>query len=266
MPRVRTSRNVAEIMLTNTSESNVAALRSIRRFFPKLLPKNALLKTSDVDEARWVFHPVVGIVQRLRFWLVLSLIPKRRFRRLLEIGYGSGILLPELAQHCDELYAIDIHQNAAQVDCTLRHHEVHAELLRGCATSLPFQDHTFDCVIAMSCLEYIDSPDRAALEIKRVLKSEGCFIFVTPGDSPVLDFALTVLTGLSAHGPTGSSARAAGPPTRSGSRRTSPSSGARPTAARRSCSGRRARRRSRGCSRSATSGACRWSRRAATPA
>jgi len=169
----------------------------INVFQPKLLPRTALIKTGDADQAILNFHPLLGIFQRLRFLLVLSLLPMRRFSRLLEIGYGSGIFLPELAYQCDELYGIDIHPHAARVLGNLRRHHVDAELMQGSATALPFHGKTFECVVAMSCLEYIDPLVSAVREIRRVLTSDGCFVLVTPGNSPVIDFAHDLLTGRS---------------------------------------------------------------------
>jgi SAM-dependent methyltransferase len=170
-------------------------LGSIHRLFPQLLPKTALVKTSDVDAGEWTFHPFLGIIQRLRFWLILSLLPTRRFTKLLEVGYGSGIFLPELSQYCKELYGVDIHQNASRVSGHLRRQGVEAKLLSGSATVLPFKDKTFDLIIAVSCLEYMDPLESAVQEIKRVLRPDGCFIFVTPGNSPVIDCIHDLLTG-----------------------------------------------------------------------
>ncbi len=173
-------------------EKREAAKSCFQLFFPKLLPKSALIRTSDVEPPKF---NVISLLQRLRFWLILSLLPRRRFVRLLEIGYGSGIFLPELAQHCDELYGIDIHPNAAGVLHNLRKHQVNAKLVRGSATSFPFDNESFDCVIAVSCLEYMDPMNTVALEIKRVLRSDGCFVFATPGNSHVIDLVVDQLSG-----------------------------------------------------------------------
>ena len=162
---------------------------------PTLLPPSALVKTSDVDKAEWNFRPLLGMIQRLRFRLILSLLPKRRIGRLLEIGYGSGVFLPELSAHCDELYGIDPHQKAAGVSRHLRSHHVNATLFSGSAVALPFQDESFDCIVAVSCLEYMDPFESAVAEIRRVMRRDGSLVFVTPGNSPVLDFAHYVMTG-----------------------------------------------------------------------
>lgn len=162
---------------------------------PTLLPPSALVKTSDVDKAEWNFRPLLGIIQRLRFRMILSLLPKRRIGRLLEIGYGSGVFLPELSRRCDNLYGIDPHQCAAGVAHHLRTHRVDAKLFSGSALALPFQDESFDCIVAVSCLEYMEPFSQAATEIRRVMKRDGSLVFVTPGNSPLLDFAHYVLTG-----------------------------------------------------------------------
>ena len=162
---------------------------------PTLLPPGALIKTSDVDKAEWNFRPLLGMIQQLRFKLILSLLPKRRIGRLLEIGYGSGVFLPELSTHCDELYGIDPHQKAAGVSQNLKSHHVNATLFSGSAVALPFQDESFDCVVAVSCLEYMDPFEKAVAEVRRVMRRDGSLVFVTPGNSPVLDFAHYVMTG-----------------------------------------------------------------------
>ena len=38
------------------------------------------------------------------------------YAHLLETGTGSGIFLPELARHCEKLYAFDIHPYFDNID------------------------------------------------------------------------------------------------------------------------------------------------------
>lgn len=177
--------------------SPAASIGYRTRLWPKLLPRTALVATGYQDVPTLNFHPILGVVARLRFWIMLSLLPNHRFPRLLEIGYGSGIFMPELSLHCDELYGIDIHTHAAEVMRHLEHHRIEAALTRSNGTALPFGDRTFDCIVAMSCLEYMEPLESAAREIKRVLKPGGCFIAVTPGHSPLIDFGHDLLTGRS---------------------------------------------------------------------
>lgn len=164
----------------------------------KLLPLEALQKTGPVDHADWNYKPVLGWIQRLRFDLVLRLMKSHHYRRILEIGYGSGVFLPELARHCDQLYGVDVHPRQAEVQATLATLGVKAELHCSGAESLPFDNEFFECVVVVSALEFVSDLERVCQEAERVLAPGGRMIVITPGASPVLDFGLKVLTGKSA--------------------------------------------------------------------
>ena len=101
--------------------------------------------------------------------------------RLLEIGYGSGILMPELNRRCDELFGIDPHPHADDVAARLRSHNIHAQLASGSAEKLPYANGMFDRAIAISSIEFVPDADVACREIIRVLKPDGRLIVVTPG-------------------------------------------------------------------------------------
>ncbi|MBZ5593044.1 MAG: class I SAM-dependent methyltransferase [Acidobacteriia bacterium] len=161
----------------------------------KLLPPAQLLKTGPIDHADWNYRPFLGAIQRSRFRLALRLLDNRRVHRLLEIGYGSGVFLPELALHCDELYGIDVHQMAEPVSKVLAGSNVHAKLYTAGATKLPFPDGFMDGIVAVSSLEFVEELQQACTEIARVLARGGWLIVITPGHSPVLDLGLRILTG-----------------------------------------------------------------------
>jgi SAM-dependent methyltransferase len=160
-----------------------------------LLPPEALLKTGEVDHANWNHRPVIGAIQRLRYRLVLSLLGGSKFEKLLEVGYGSGVFMPELSRRCEELYGIDIHPMSDDVTAVLAKHDVKANLSTASVTELPFEDRFFDCVVTVSSLEFVEEIDRACREVKRVLSPGGVFVVITPGYSRLVDFGLKVLTG-----------------------------------------------------------------------
>jgi SAM-dependent methyltransferase len=164
----------------------------------KLLAPDVLLKTGPVDHADWNFRPFLGQIQRRRFHLIRSLLPREPVGRLLEIGYGSGIFLPELAQHCKELHGIDVHESHAQIMEMLARFGITARLQRAGAEALPFDDGHFDCIVAVSSLEFVPDIAAAARELARVLSPKGKLVMVMPGYSKVLDFGLRILTGESA--------------------------------------------------------------------
>ena len=164
----------------------------------KLLPREKLIKTGDVDHADWNFKGILGRIQRTRFELIVSVLGSLRPQRLLEVGYGSGIFMPELARRCRELYGVDVHGRHAEVAEALRTEGVTAQLFRGSAEALDFPDRYFDCIVAVSSLEFIGDIGKAARELRRVLSDSGCLVMVTPGHSAVVDLGLKILTGASA--------------------------------------------------------------------
>ena len=160
-----------------------------------ILPSDKLIKTGKYDKAEWNYRKLLGYIQRLRFRLAISFLSRQQFSRLLEIGYGSGIFLPELAKYSENLYGIDIHDKHLQVRAMLKELNISADLYSANVLDLPFDDNFFDCIIAVSTLEFIDDIDTACKEIKRVLKKDGAFIVVPPGRSLLADISLMILTG-----------------------------------------------------------------------
>lgn len=118
----------------------------------------------------------------------------RRFGDALEIGYGSGIFLPELARRSDRVHGVDVHDRRAEVDASLRSQGVQARLYTASAESMPLADASMDLVVALSALEFIDDLDAVAGEVARVLRPGGLMVLVTPGKNPVLDTGLRLLT------------------------------------------------------------------------
>lgn len=163
-----------------------------------LLPLKSLIKTGDVDHADWAYRPVLGMLSSSRFRLIKKMLVEKHVERLLEIGYGSGIFLPELAKHAEKVCGVDIHDNATEVAEKLLEFNVKAELISCGAEEMKWENDSFDFVVAVSTLEFVSDLDKVCREVKRILKPNGSFMIVTPGQSPMLDFGFKILTGKSA--------------------------------------------------------------------
>jgi ubiquinone/menaquinone biosynthesis C-methylase UbiE len=165
----------------------------------RLLPRRALLRTGVVDHADWNYRLLLGWIQRLRFRLVVALLPPGRVGQMLEIGYGSGVFLPELARHCWELHGTDRHHHADAVQESLARFGVNVRLQSAPAERQPFASSSFDVVVAVSVLEFVDDVDAACREVRRVLRPEGHFVVVTPGPSRMVSTAASLLSGKDAN-------------------------------------------------------------------
>lgn len=160
-----------------------------------LLPRSALQKTNDLDQGDWNFRPVLGWVQRLRLRCVAAVLASSpRAERLLEVGYGSGVFMPELARYTRDLYGADVHDRAAAVNATLAANRCPAHLVTASADALPYRDGAFDTVVTVSTLEFVPDVAAAVAELVRVTRAGGRLVIVTPGQSALIDLGLRVLT------------------------------------------------------------------------
>lgn len=161
----------------------------------KLLPSEYITKTSEVDRAEWNYRSMLGIVQKVRFSLIDHVLDNIKVSRLLEIGYGSGIFLPHLAQYCDEIYGLDPHSHNENVADTLKSLGINALLTQGRIDEYTgYPDEFFDVIVAVSTLEFVEDMEKGCEEIKRILKNDGRLMLVTPAHFWVYDFMLKILT------------------------------------------------------------------------
>jgi ubiquinone/menaquinone biosynthesis C-methylase UbiE len=155
---------------------------------------NILVTTGSVDYAHWNYQFPIKYIQQFRFKALLKFMGDKRYDRLLEVGTGSGIFLPELSRHCHSIYAIDVHDKMTAVESLCHKLSIDAKLKRCGIESTPFPDNFFDIIIAVSVLEFVNDLDMALDEIKRILKPEGFFLTICPQQSPLLDAILNLYT------------------------------------------------------------------------
>ncbi len=162
----------------------------------RLPPKGSLPTTGPVDAVAWYYRPLVGMIMRGRLAFVRDLLAARRPQAVLEIGYGSGIFQYELAPLSRVSIGLDIHEHGAAVRTRLAQDHLAVQLVRGDGCVLPFAAASFDAVVIVSALEFV--PDAAAClhESLRVLRQQGCLVFLTPRPLPWADRILQLLVGI----------------------------------------------------------------------
>jgi len=111
---------------------------------------------------------------------IMEIIPFMEGTRTLEIGHGPGHLQRVLLNR--GLVTVAIDESAPMAYLAKRNTDGKAKLTRGLAQQLPFQNETFDTVIATFPAEYIYD-ERTLSEVKRCLSDGGRFI-VLPGAIP----------------------------------------------------------------------------------
>ena len=102
-------------------------------------------------------------------------------KKVLEIGVGSGRLTNHLANKIGAqalLNAIDINPNMLEI-AREKVKASNVEFLVADAQSLPYPDHSFDCVICQFSFMFLPDKQKGFNEAWRVLKPGGQFIFLT---------------------------------------------------------------------------------------
>jgi ubiquinone/menaquinone biosynthesis C-methylase UbiE len=105
--------------------------------------------------------------------------------KVLEVGIGSGLNLPFYTREVDSLVGVDpsielwrmAQQRVAQAPFPIEYIGVSGE-------NIPRADQTFDTVVMTWALCTIPDPRQALAEMRRVLKPQGCLIFVEHGLAP----------------------------------------------------------------------------------
>ncbi len=129
--------------------------------------------------------------------------------RLLDLATGPGYVAGRAVARGAEVVGLDLSERMLAF---ASEHVPDAEFVRGDATELPFEDESFNAVIAAFLLLHLAEPERAPAEAARVLESDGAAAF-TVWDVPARGRWLGVL--VDAIGEVGVSAPAtvpAGPP------------------------------------------------------
>jgi ubiquinone/menaquinone biosynthesis C-methylase UbiE len=108
------------------------------------------------------------------------MLPSRRYRRVLEVGAGTGFFLLNLWQsgYVGEAHATDLSpgmlavcaENARRIGCDLRIRMADAE-------ALPYPDGEFDLVVGHAILHHLPQPGTALAEAFRVLAPGGAVLF-----------------------------------------------------------------------------------------
>jgi len=144
-------------------------------------------KTAPDDPIDYYYKLPTARLYRARLRLVSALLGADRFDAMLEVGYGSGIYLPDLDRRCHRLAAVDVHSERERVEAMLRHLEITADLHDASLFEMPFSDGEFDGLVCLSVLEHITELDASLTEFRRVLRPEGVAVLGFPIRNLVTD-------------------------------------------------------------------------------
>jgi len=165
------------------------------RFSFCLPPKGVLEPNGPDDPLLYYYHPVVGSLYRSRIKQALSLLTQP-YESILELGFGSGVMMPTLNTIGKKVSGIDSHSNPLKVTNNLKKIGINASLTRGDFFDTHYQKESFDLVVAISVLEHIRDIERAIERVYYLLRPGGHFLVGMPR---VNNFMVTAFNAIGYH-------------------------------------------------------------------
>ncbi len=124
------------------------------------------------------FRGLETFFHRKREKLLKTLIKKySEGGKYLDAGCGSGLITRHLAKG-----SIGIDINPKNIKRAKKYAPL-AEIIEGDVENMPFSDNNFSTIICSEVLEHMPNPQKAILEIKRVLNQNGVLIGTVPKKS-----------------------------------------------------------------------------------
>lgn len=164
--------------------------------------KSACLKTFSLteyagvnkdDPIRFYRLPLIGSIYRRR--VELCLLELNGGKRILEVGFGSGITFLCLKEIYGEIHGIDLTANAGAIQSFFQRKGVQTFLRNGSLLDLPYARGSFDAVLLISILEHLKPEElpRAFAEIVRVLVPGGQVVYGVPVERRLMTLAFRLL-------------------------------------------------------------------------
>lgn len=121
------------------------------------------IKMGNLEKTHWYF-----VAKRKFLDIVLNAYAPQK-AKILDVGCGTGAVMEHVLAKNNEVCGVDMSDVALEF-CRQK----------GLADNMPFQDGSFDVVLALDVLEHLDHPEAAVAEVKRILKKGGLFIATVP--------------------------------------------------------------------------------------
>lgn len=125
----------------------------------------------ELEDSHWWFRGRRAILRRI----LADRLASEPGRLVLDLGCGTGAMLPELARH-GAVHGADADPEAVRF-CRARGFS-DIELLD--SQALPWEADTFGAVTAFDVLEHLDDDRGMVAEIRRVLRPGGCLFLTVP--------------------------------------------------------------------------------------
>jgi ubiquinone/menaquinone biosynthesis C-methylase UbiE len=159
----------------------------------KFLSRSEYAAVDHNDPLRFYYWPIIGPLYQSRVQMCLA--ECTGGKRVLEVGFGSGLTFLNLHDLYDEIYGLDLNAPVDEVAEIFKRRGIETKLFNGSVLQMPYEDGFFDTVLLISILEHLkpEQLKQAFSEIRRVLRKNGQVVYGVPVESPFMVFAFRML-------------------------------------------------------------------------
>jgi ubiquinone/menaquinone biosynthesis C-methylase UbiE len=127
---------------------------------------------------RWFATPIGSLVRRVEAELILDLLKPKQGEIILDAGCGTGIFTLDILKVSSQVIGLDLSlPMLIQAGRKLKGYPF--QMVLGNMLNLPFLEDSFDKVVSLTALEFIEDAKGAAEELFRVTKKGGCIVMAT---------------------------------------------------------------------------------------
>jgi ubiquinone/menaquinone biosynthesis C-methylase UbiE len=153
-----------EIKMNNNDLAKIKEIELHKRL------SSGYAKRHNIDYSR-LYHDY--LTQEL-----LSMMPKKKELRVLDLGCGSGIMIKELATEYEEVVGLDISASMLRKINLENYNNI--TLIQGDAESPPFKNNSFDVIICRGTLHHLQDVESALKNLNKILNTNGIIISAEP--------------------------------------------------------------------------------------
>jgi ubiquinone/menaquinone biosynthesis C-methylase UbiE len=128
------------------------------------------------DHSASVYDTQYGEEQEAKIKAALNELKLKRHSLVLDVGCGTGLLFPHIAEDVNLLVGLDLSSNILRQAKKRAKQFLNVALLRADADFLSFPDRTFNVIFAITLLQNMPNPLHGLREIKRVAQSKATVI------------------------------------------------------------------------------------------
>jgi len=152
-----------------------------------LPPKGMFVQGGQDDPLPYYYRPLIShlFTQRINSGLQLLRPP---YDVILDVGYGSGILLPTLGQYGKMVMGVDRDTEPEVVMKSLESYSIVCKLFKSDIATVPIQEESVDLAVAFSVFEEVHDLESALKGVYRLLKPGGEFLVGVPRVDSIMSF------------------------------------------------------------------------------